>query len=311
MTENNKIIIGGGITGLLWKYYNPEYEIISPDLGGTLNQKYLVLIHDTPSTRRLFRDLNFPIVTKICKIGYSNQGFIRDYQTEEMNKITIQKKMTEWDRPLDKTFIPSSREMSTTKLGDNKLPILDIEPSVLLEKIEKNANIKNGYVTQITPVHIFVKLKDSPEIRLKYDEIISTIAAPYFWSSYRPSLVAPSEFKSLPITNIETKVKPKEFDSNYDIIYYDDHYLFSRISKIKDSYFIEYTGVISKELFYKYQSDAPIESYNVVKFGRIFQIENESPQSNIIFSGRFSQWKYGITMEHTLNQIYNYLERKK
>ena len=61
MTNNNtKFVIGGGISGLIFAYYNRDYQIISPDIGGKLRNDYLtstILLHDTPETKRLISDL--------------------------------------------------------------------------------------------------------------------------------------------------------------------------------------------------------------------------------------------------------------
>ena len=42
---NTKYVLGAGISGLTYAYYNRDYRIISTDLGGKLNREYLVPDH--------------------------------------------------------------------------------------------------------------------------------------------------------------------------------------------------------------------------------------------------------------------------
>lgn len=41
VNTNTKFIIGGGISGLIYGFYNKDYQIISPDVGGKLKNKGL------------------------------------------------------------------------------------------------------------------------------------------------------------------------------------------------------------------------------------------------------------------------------
>lgn len=312
--DSNNYIIGGGITGLIWGFYNPEFKIIEPSAKAP---KYLVLIHDTPATRKLLLDLGYQNPERfadVCKIGYCHNGYIKSYQNDYENKLSIQKKMTLWNEPVDTSFIPISRDMSTAKLGQNALPILNISLEEVITKLEERVPVNQGWVTKVNPDTIIVKTKDSPEIALAYDNLISTIAAPFFWQSYGQ----PKEFKCLPVTTVQVGIRPYEYDDDFGMIYYDDKHAFSRISKIGKSYFIEFTGEITEQEFREKYPDLPITGpvgeywkYNIAKFGRIFQEENESPQKNITFSGRFAQWKFGITVEHVVSQCLDYVQLKE
>ena len=39
--QSQKFIIGGGIAGLIYGFYNRDYQVISPDIGGKLKTNYL------------------------------------------------------------------------------------------------------------------------------------------------------------------------------------------------------------------------------------------------------------------------------
>ena len=301
----NKIIIGGGISGLIWKYYHPEYQIISPEQpGGTYAKTYMTWLHDCIETRKLLTDLSLPIKTKRSYIGYYYKGWIMDSLTGDMNIMMIQKKMTEWNKSLDTSFVPRTKDLSLSTVGSTTyMNTLDVDLNEVIKRLSTGANIENGFVTKIDDVNIIVKSNFSStsiETVVPYDKLVSTMAAPFFWKAYGKE----KEFRCLPITNVVTSVKPKAFDGRFEMCYYDDTQKFSRISHMGDKYAIEFTGTITKEEFQKEYPELPIEDYFVVKQGRIFENGGNSPPSEkIIFLGRFAQWKYGVTTEHVIAQV--------
>jgi len=305
-----KYCIGGGITGLIWNFYNPDYTIITPQIGGDFGKNHLVWLHDTSETRKLLKDLGWEHPEKLAKksyIGYYYKGWIMDNQTDEMNLLMIQKKMTSWENKIDTSFMPKTRDMSLSVPGGTSyMNTLDVDLKEVVRRLESKAKITNGIVREITDKTIKVEYTNDPAVEsyvIPYDNIVSSIPAPVFWQIYeQPQLFA--NFKSLPITSIITKVKPHCYDDRFEMVYYDSTFEFSRISHIDGAYALEFTGVITKEQFEKMFPELPIDSYFVTKYGRIFENEeNISPQKNIIFSGRFAQWKYGTVVESVIKQV--------
>ena len=87
-----KYIIGGGLSGLIFKYFHPEFTIITPETGGMAKNSYMVWIHDTPETRELFGKLSLPIIATKSYIGYFVDGWISESLYPEVNLDIIQKK---------------------------------------------------------------------------------------------------------------------------------------------------------------------------------------------------------------------------
>lgn len=303
-----KYILGAGVSGLIWKHFHPEYQIISPELpGGSYGKNYLVWMHDTVETRILLTNLGLPIKTKRSYIGYYYKGWIMDSLSGDMNLTMIQKKMTEWDKPLDTSFVPRTKDLSLSTVGSTTyMNTLDVDLNEVIRLLSVNADIQNGFVTKIDDKTITIKKDFKPgsseEVK-EYDSVISTMAAPLFWKANGKE----KEFKCLPITNIVTSVKPKSFDGRFEMCYYDDTQKFSRISHLNGKYAIEFTGIMTKEQFEKEYPDLPIEDYFVVKQGRIFENgENSPPNDKIVFSGRFSEWKYGVVTENVISSAIEY-----
>ena len=312
--KTRKFIIGAGITGLVWKYYHPEFQIISPQIGGKYANTYMVWLHDTFETRKLIKDIGLEVKLLKSWIGYYHNGWISEGLQSDMNLMMIQKKMTEWDKPIDKEFVPKTRDMSLSSgilSGVNYMNTLDVDLVEVINRLNQNADVKQGFVTHINPGHFNIK-NDPTDISFtesfEYDKLISTIPAPFFWKAWGEK----KEFKSLPITNIIVDKKPDVFDNRYSMVYYDDTVPFSRVSFLEGKYALEFTGIISKEKFQELYPDLPVVDYHIVNQGRIFENgENNPPVDKIIFSGRFSQWKYGITSEHVISQSINYKNENK
>jgi len=308
------IICGGGISGLIWSFYNPEYTIISPDVGGQFGKTGMIWIHDTFETRKLLKDLGWEKPEQLAKksyIGYYHNGWVSDFQTQEMNLLMIQKKMTNWNAPIDKDFIPKTRDLSLSVIGgSNYMNTLGVDLKELLDRLSKHSRIVTGKIVNITDKYIKVDVSNETEsklIELEYDKLVSTIPAPDFWKLYGEI----REFKYLPITTIITENKPSFFDDRYEMIYYDETVPFSRVSHIDNKYALEFTGKISKDEFQKRFPELKVASYFVTEYGRIFENEeNTPPQRNMTFSGRFSKWKYGITVEWVIKQVIDKLNEK-
>jgi len=309
MQENKgNYIIGSGISGLIWKYYHPEFQIISPDIaGGNYAKTYLVWFHDTFETRKLLVDLGLPIKTKKSYIGYYYKGWLNDNLTTDMNLMMIQKKMTAWDKPVDTDFVPKTKELSMSSTGGtNYMNCLDVDLEEVVKRLnEKNDNPISGFVTKIDSAELQYKTDFKSDLthHEPYSKIISTMAAPFFWKAYGQEK---GEFRCLPITNVIVKNKPPCFDGRYEMCYYDDSVPFSRISHMGDVWAIEITGEMTREKFEELYPDLTVQDIFTVKQGRIFENEDNSPPNeNIVFSGRFAQWLYGVTTEHVIHQAIN------
>ncbi len=323
--KTHKFIIGAGISGLIWKFYHPDFEVISPvqdqPIKGTaLTRTDTVWIHDCYETRKLLKDLGYEDVKDRIRqnnIGYYYKNWICDNLTPDINLMLIQKKMTPWDMPINRRFVPTSTELSmTSDVGVNYMQVLEVDLSDLLFRLQKACPVTHGYVKDITETTISIGNEPGDKggnVYAQYDELISTIAAPFFWKNYNSSRMFPinndiSEFKYMPVTNIIVKDKPAVFDDRYMSIYYDDSQRFSRINKGRNQYTMEFTGRILVSEFENLVPVYKVIDHVEVPMGRIITRENISPQKNIIFSGRFAQWNHTITTEHVAHQAINYKE---
>lgn len=324
---NNKFVAGAGITGLIWGFYHPEFEIIAPVQDQPVKDNYLrsafVWMHDCYETRRLLSDLGWENVEKLTRqsrIGYFNDGLITDRLTPELNNKIILRKMTSWADPIPqdkkKSFIPSVTALSmTSNLGNNFMNVLTVDLGEVMKRLLQRVKITHGYILGFYKSESgqhFLKMNNGPgsssDISLVYSELISTIPAPIFYKIYQENHLRPL-FNSLPITNVIVDKKPDHFAGDYEMVYYDTTQPFSRISHLNGKYAFEFTGVILKEEFEKMFPDYGVLDYFVMPYGRIFSVDNPAPHPGVTFSGRFAQWCHSVTTEHVIHQALTYREK--
>ncbi len=307
--QRDSYIIGGGISGLVWAFYT-GWPIITPQIGGNYTRTYMTWLHDSPETRQLLKDVGYEnpgFYAKKSYMGYYRDGIIYDYMTEETNRQTILRKMTEWNKDVDPNFELKTKEMSMSVVGggNNYMNVLNVDLNDLIKRLSEKATLIDGMVIKIGDNWINYKTGDDIKDLVPFNKIVTTIAAPFFWKAYDGELN--KEFKCLPITNVIVTKKPEFFDDRYEMIYYDMSVPFSRVSHLGGVYAIEFTGEMTEEQFRQLYPDLPVKDFFIVKQGRIFRNEeNVSPSENIIFSGRFAQWEYGITTEHIVKQALDY-----
>lgn len=305
--NSKKYIIGGGLTGLVWKHYHPEYQIISPEgPGGLYSKTHMVWLHDTQYTRKMLVDLGWSAPEKLMKksyIGYCADSWIRDYQDEQTNKEIILRKMTAWTDTVDLSFEPTSKKLSLSSIeGENYMNTLNVDLVEMVNRLSTNSDILNAKVIKINQSTIVIEYKNGVRSELEYDSLITSMPAPVFWTMYDK----PLEFKSVPITNVLVDKPPGPFDDSYEMVYYTPKQLYSRVSHLDKKYAVEITGEMSQSEFSFIYPKCEILEHFIIKGGRIWpNKDNISPQNNIIFSGRFGKWEYGITTEDVIEQAIN------
>ena len=100
---SGRFILGGGLSGLIYAFYHPDYTIISPNLGGKLVQDYLqatILLHDKSETRTLLEDLGVRADKEAHFKRYFYKGNLLDLEAvpEYVHQLLVKKKLTPWDQ---------------------------------------------------------------------------------------------------------------------------------------------------------------------------------------------------------------------
>lgn len=291
----SKFILGGGISGLLYAYYNKDFTIISPDIGGKLNNKFfenIFYLHATESTEILLKDLDISHSKKTQLIKYvKDSKIVRDITIED--KIDFIKKKLN-----DDSYNPKDLNLSTS---DYYISVFELNYGELLEKLTSNINYIKDSVIKITEDEIITE-----NTRYKYSNLVSTINSKLFWSMYSTKSeirLASEAITFLLVDSLPENLKNTKFDLCYFI---DRDNKITRISKRrrdqKDSYLYEFSGFLTKEECSEYiPKDSSIIEYYVDNDGLIFTDKNNIPPKNVLFVGRFAAWNHSDKQQDVID----------
>lgn len=323
----SKYILGGGISGLIWKLYNPEYEVITPvitrpgtniKVADPFTRSKMVWLHSTPETHQFLKDLGWTEPEKMLKqsrIGYYDNGVIRDHLSPKLKAVLVGKKMTPWNETMKPIKADDSPRLSLSEGKDktNFMNVLDVDHGEILYRLNSRCPVTHGYVGEIRDNTFGVTnnppSQDSGYTYAKFEHVVSTMPAHLFWRAWQAGHpgTADERFDGHPLTFATMRHTPKEFDGNYEMVYYDDTVPFTRISKVNNICCLEFTGAMTREEFNETCPDLAqrVSDFWTLPQGRISSRFTQPP-ANITFSGRFAEWNHEITTEHVVQQAIQY-----
>jgi hypothetical protein len=297
---NNKFILGSGISSLIFKFYNQEYKIISPDnkAGGQLTSHPQLLttfyVHNTSETKLLLEELKIPYKEKRLKIYYYYYGKVLESLTSEQRSRFIKGKLQECG------YDSNSVEVNNLNLSvsNNYLDILDCDVNKLIEKLTPK-DIIQGSVKLINNNRKFFVYQDKDKqlITQPYDMLISSIPANQFFNltyNYR----AEYYLNYLPSTFISSKQKPW-FMTDDNAIYYvlDDNLIFNRVQKFGNEYIYETTGLPTEEEIIK---QIPEITNQEKRYVGLIKDEDVRNFKYIKFIGRNACWNSNIKIQDVI-----------
>jgi hypothetical protein len=298
----SKYIIGGGITGLIASFYNPDYRIITDKIGGQMaaNTAGPRILEVNEYSRMFLKDLGFENVnTKFAKIGYKVRGKIVDSISKSLrNKYYLKSRCLD-----DANLIPNSI-MSD---GKNTIEYFDISWDEIIERLI--SNIKKPVINKITSIDTEEKIIVLDGLPFRYEKLISTIPAPAFFKASK--LNPEKELKF--IQKVFIIVDSSTIDMReYEYIYYPEcQYPYHRISKVgSNKLSIEFTTNEDTSKILNYWKHISIQNI-IIPIGQI-QSGMISKVKDISFFGRYACWDHDLKVDDVIRQSidYNDTERK-
>jgi protoporphyrinogen oxidase len=291
-----KYIIGGGIAGLIFAFYNKDYKIITKDLGGQFNNNFPLgprFFEDTPESRRLLRDLEIEIIPKKIKVGYFYNNLIHNCQNSDfLKKYYLKSRGKEY-----------SNEKIVMNNGKKEMNILQVDfvdiISKLVEKLSKKIIVDN-----------IIKITDSEIITLNrkfvYEKIINTIPLPIMLNYLNKDS---SEYSSASVTFVLFNESFFDF-KDYSFVYFSDSSLFHRMTKIENGIVAEFFGEIEekklKNMFLNNFVDSKIVKNSQIITGNPCKIINKK----IINFGRYGVWDREYKTEKVIKEAIQYGRKK-
>lgn len=295
----SKYVIGGGISGLIFSFYNPEYKIFSKQIGGQLDSKIPLgprIIQKTEETKQLLEDLGIEAKVKTARIGYYYEGEIHEKCPEHL--LVEYYKKSRCLSEVDLCEIPSSA-MSGSK---ESLEYYDVSFEKIIKSLSSKVDILSSDVKMITDKALLTYDLVNGENSFKYENIISTIPAPSFCRIYHPRIKHKFKylgkiFMSIPLD--------KKLIGDFDYVYFPtNEFLFHRATKAgKDKLVIEYTYNQNKKFDPPAWKNSSGTEY--IEIGQIIPNTIDFFIENVYFLGRYAAWDHSIKIQDVIRQSVN------
>jgi hypothetical protein len=278
----NKVLLGTGLSGCIFAFYNKLDLIITKNLSTEMKfpAYHFVLVHNHPENKELLEELRIPYYVKKIKIKYYYYGDIFDKMTVEMHKEYMEKKLIWKDINLfnsNKKYKIFASEGEFEILSTN----FDYLYFQLFQRIVRNNRIYQSEINEIDLKNKIISLMNGEKI--KYNYLISSIPATIFLKLIKSNRIV----RTLPATyciknNIKSLVDDTDFD---EMIVCSKDYKFIRIRKLDGIYIIEFTGMLSiKEVENEVGKIKAISYQPITRFE-----ENEELKfKDVYFVGRFA-----------------------
>ena len=291
MERNKKIIIGGGISGLLKAYYDKEAILITERIGGQLKAPFQLgpkYFHVDEYTKRFLSEIGFcsqEITIKKVKIGFFYDNSLHDVNTEKNRKLYFEKTRGE-----------NEIYRSSMSAGASEFDSFDIDINEIIDILKDGIKdrIILGKIENINSLRKEITVEGK---KYKYEKLISTIPLNTFLTLNNKLSIA-KEYKSYPTTFIQCSTDIKEEFKKYDYIYYSEpHFLFHRVTKVGSYTVLEFKG----DNIGIWENE--IDRF-VLKTGQLIQNDIKISLGHIEFFGRYGTWDHSILINTLLKQIY-------
>ena len=299
--EEDKVILGGGVAGLIWLYYHPEYKLISKDVGGQFKSAFALgpkFLHLDENTKKLMTDLglsNIPI--KKVKIGFHYNGKVHSENTEE-NRQRYFNKTRESNEPYRSSMSANKTSFEAYDIGPEELT------NLLFDNVKKNNIIRqNAKKIDIENQEIEIETE-----KIKYNNLLSTIPANIFLRLSGENDLAEKfkYFSTFFVLFGEEDFKyfyPVDF-TGFDYVYFsEDKFPFHRATKTSQGIVAEYK--VSPEQNEPILLGVPIRRNDMLlKVGQLVENDVNLNFKNVRFFGRYATWKHSIKINELLKEVY-------
>ena len=303
------IILGCGISGLIFAYYNPDFKIITDKIGGQLNESTsaTMLLHDDDNTRALLKDLKICYSSKKHEIRYTfdSETMVNELTVDQKKKL-IRKKLT------DVNDLPNVIDMPlqdlTLSTNDNFINVLNVNSFVLFNALFNKLKDRI-IIDKVKKIDITRKLIDCADVSYEFKHLVSTLPAYVF--NYLANVEDKLEAKSITIVLCDKKpLRSNDFDLLYNG---DTNASWNRVNKLGNKFLYELTGEIDITTNIKTLNDfKDCEIYSVIhRNNSLIKTKEIKHHDNVTFIGRFATWNHSYKIHHAIRDAIKFSEEQK
>lgn len=282
-----KLVLGGGISGLAWAFYHPDYVVVGENFGGQMGFRFELgarYLHKTAATQRFLDDLKLKSKTKTVQIGYLiDSKIVRKPSQDFRKEYYMKSRRTKNLMGFDKSIMTGNR--STFKA-------FDISFETILRELKKvltaRGQLIEDRIIQIDYINQYIYGVDGV---YRYDKLVSTINLKTFLRLCNMSPAA-DKLRALDITYCVIKGKHMDL-KGHDYVYIADPKVpFHRISQ-KDGYqVLEIADRVDRKdlrkMFKGYADGVTIPMSQLSSKGVIMRLPG------VRHLGRYAQWNHFV-----------------
>lgn len=209
-----KYILGAGIAGLIYGFYNSEYYLISPEVGGQMKSNFNLgprYLHDTEISRKFLNDINYPIQRSSIRIAYiDDNGWVQSPDLEFRQKYYMKSRKVDSLEGFDSSVMNGNK---------NEFDILLVNFDEIIKILQEKIGPDRFLNETVSGVNRNTKVIDTLNVNTRfrnYNHIVSTIPIKYLNNMVNPKM------SDLPFDSYDmTYVFTDEFQNmeGYDYVY--------------------------------------------------------------------------------------------
>ena len=326
MSEN--FVLGGGLAGLIYAYYNKDFKVLTDKIGGQSVGTFTLgprIIQEHDATRKLLKDLGFrsfgnaseydfrmhkkPMLIKKANIGYFNDGVVQAERPDlEYRKAYYAKSrcipISDTDKIPEAVMSENKSSISYFTISHEQLAMM------IVEELRKENRIFVAKVQQVDIdeklIHVFA---DGGVKTMPFDKLVNTAPFPIFFSLCNPTQkLEGTEFEYEPkyFINADKYDFRHWISEGFDYIYYADSKPWHRITVGETNVIVELTGKAKYEEFHKDWSHL-VWTAQELKIGQIKQNFNcvTMEVDNVTIPhirniGRFAAWNHEVKTQQVV-----------
>lgn len=282
-----KYILGAGIAGLIYGFYNKEYYLISPEVGGQMKNNFNLgprYLHDNQISRKFLNDINYPIHKSTIRVGYlDDNGCVKNPDLEFRQKYYMKSRNISTLDGFDSSVMNGNK---------NEFDILLVNFDNLIEILQEKIGIARFIYESVEFVNrnkkILSSSSDDNVSYRAYEHIVSTMPIKYLNDMISPK-ISESSFDSYDMTYVFTDEFEDlgEYDYVYDIR---TSTPWHRMTKEKNGIVLDYFGSrnLNDSIFSTIQKY--IKDIKVLKNSQIISRDDIADFNDIKFIGRYGTW---------------------
>jgi hypothetical protein len=308
-----KVILGGGISGLIFAYYHKDYAIITEDVGGQMKShfdigpRYLHLKSEI--VKDFLQRLDVPTELSTIRVGFlDDTGWVKKLDVSFRQKYYLKSRQAKDLSGFDDSVMNTNlREFDVLRIDFKEL-ILNlferVADRIYYGKIEK---------IDIEKQQICVTDICNSTLTSNFDKLVSTIPLNVFLKIANLDINSKEDFDiDLKAYDMSYCLVPDDFFfmREFDFIYDCGNITqFHRMTKTKYGIVLDFFGSRTLEeiqkLFpiYKIQSEdlKVLKNSQIISLKNDFKLENE----NIRFFGRYGAWNRRWKTETVIEESQN------